>query len=108
MNELTLEQVQEKLDFNRQQIEQFFRTLNTPENILIKKDAFWGKRSVNIFIRLDEFSIEQLEKHLPELKALFNKYKQLREIEKEKSDKALIERRIQQDIMAGLSKETDF
>lgn len=102
MNNLTLEQIQEKLDFTRRKIEQFFKTLNTPENILIKKDAHWGKRSINIYIRLDEFSIDQLESHLPNLKSLFEEYKQLREIEKDKTDKALIERRVQDDVLSGL------
>ncbi len=92
---ITLGQVSEKIDFLAVKIEQFFKTMNAPDNIMIKKDAHWGRRHVNLFLRLDEFSLNRLKEHLPQLESLFAEYTALREQEKSLNDAALIERTIQ-------------
>lgn len=88
----TLEQIQEQLDFTCSQIEKYFLTINTPDNVMISKDRYWGRRNIHMHIRMDEFSLEQLKETLPKLEKLFNEYSKLRATEKEISDKLDIER----------------
>lgn len=106
MQNKTLEQVQERLEHVRARMELFFKSLNTPDNLFIKKDRFWGQRTINLYIRLDEFSIEEFEKLLPELRSMVEEFRQLRAIEKDKTDAALIERRILQDTMGDFIRPT--
>jgi predicted component of type VI protein secretion system len=89
---ITLEAVNLKLDHISQEMEKFFKTMNTPDNIVIKKDRSWGQRSINIYLRLDEFSVEKLKEYLPKLEELFALYKEYRKLEKDLNDKADIER----------------
>ena len=102
MKNLTLEQIQEKINFIRDQIELFFKTVNTPENIIIKKDRYWGQRTLNIHLRLDEFSIDTLENYIPKLKTLYAEYQQLRNLEKEISDQISIDQRIQTETLNSI------
>ncbi len=106
MDKLTLSQIQERIEFTRSKIEQFFKTMNTPDNVLISKDPAWGRRNITVFVRLDEFSLEKLEEQLPRLKSLFQEYQQLRSVEKERTEKALIERRIQQDALSDIREDS--
>jgi len=94
MDNITLPQIQERLDFIANKIEQYFNTVNTPDNIILKKDSAWGNRTINLFIRIDEFSIEKLKESIPKLQELFKKYKSLRAEESAFLDAALIERTI--------------
>lgn len=73
-----LEIIQTEITNTTQQIQTLFRSLNNPSNILLKKDRNWGKQTVQLFLRLDEISVTELEKFLPDLKRLLNKFHELR------------------------------
>lgn len=101
MNE-TLGQITEQINFIKDKIEQHFKTITSSNNLFISKDKFWGKRHINLFIRLDELSVTNLEESIPALKNLFQEYENLRKIEKELSDKATIEQQIRKDILRDI------
>jgi len=96
--QLTLAQISNKLDHFQNQIEIFFKTVNTSDAVKISRDAHFGRRSINIFIRLDEFSITKLEEMLPALKEFFEEYQQLRKLEAAELDRVAVENAIQNQI----------
>lgn len=102
MENLTLVQIQEKIEFNRNKIELLFKTLNTSENFLGHTDHMHGKRSIHFSIRLDELSLDKMEEILPSIKQAFTEYKTLRQQEKEITEQTLIERKIQQGLLNNI------
>ncbi len=97
-NQLTLAQITTKLDHFQNQIEIYFKSINTSDAVKISRDAAFGKRSLSIFIRLDEFSITKLEETLPALKKLFEEYQQLRKLEAAELNRVTIENALLQQI----------
>lgn len=95
----TLEQISEKIDLLTLEVEQYFKTLNTPSNIILAKDRKWGLRQIDLPIRLDEFTLEKFIEHVPTIQKLLDKFRILRQNERELIDKAEITKRIESDIM---------
>lgn len=81
-----LEIVQQDIIDCNNQISMLFKSLNNPSNILLKKDRNWGKQNVQLYLRLDEVSVEALEKLLPSLKALLTQFHALRRNEADITD----------------------
>lgn len=92
---MQLELIQENLERIRIDIENTFKLLNTPDNLAIKKDSFYGRRIVTVILRLDELSINKLKKFTPLLETLIEKFKTLRKSEAEISDQILIQKSIE-------------
>lgn len=99
MDNITLGQIQEQIEFNRSRIELLFKTLNTSDNFLSHTDHMHGKRNISIFIRLDELSISKLDEVLPTIKQVFAEYQALRQKEKELMESAMIEHKVQQGLL---------
>jgi hypothetical protein len=97
-DQLTLAQLSTKLDHYQNQIELFFKTVNTSDALKVSTDEYFGKRSINIFVRLDEFSITKLEEALPKLKNLFSEYLQLRKLEATELNRVAVEKAIQNQV----------
>lgn len=99
MDNVTLGQIQAQIEFTRNKLELLFQTIGTSDNFLAHTDHMHGKRNINIFIRLDELSIEKLEEALPTIKQTFAAYQDLRRQEKTLVEKSMIEQKIQRDIL---------
>lgn len=92
---MQLEEIQENLERIRIDIDNTFKLLNTPDNIIIKKDPYYGKRSVTVTLRLDELSIIKLKEFVPKLESLMEQFKNLRQNETEIVDQMLIKKSIE-------------
>jgi hypothetical protein len=96
--QLSLAQLSDYLDHLQSKMQKYFETFNSADAVSFKRDAYFGKRHINIPIRLDEFSLTKLENTLPKLKALFQEYKHYRTLEAKELDRVAIERQIRQQI----------
>lgn len=76
-----LEIVQQDIIECSDRISILFKSLNNPSNILIKKDRNWGRHTVQLYLRLDEISTEELEKFVPRLNVELTKFRDLRKRE---------------------------
>ena len=63
-------------------IDKLLQMVCAPKNTLISKDPHWGKHTVFLTIRLDEFNPHTLGDMIPELKNLLNQYLELRSQER--------------------------
>lgn len=100
-NQLTLAQISDRLNHLQEEIQKFFNTINSGDAINLRRDAYFGKRNINVFVRLDEFSLTKLKETLPKLEGLFKSYSDLRKLESEELDRVSIARQIRQDIDPG-------
>lgn len=104
----SLGQIQENIEFQRLRLETLFKTLNSADNILANRDHLWGKRTINLFLRMDEISINKIEELIPTIRQVLVEYNQLRKLENELTEAALITRRIQHDNLEGIMLKNQY
>lgn len=77
----TLEEVQREIQETSQKLHRVFRAIQTPDNVGVKRDRFYGRTTVNMLLNLDEFSINKLKEMTPQIEALMQRFRELREQE---------------------------
>lgn len=97
-----LDDIQEQLEIVRLNIEKFFKGICATSTNIVPRDKFWGKRVINLYIRLDEFSPAILEQHLDVLKKLMQQFQTLRQTEREIASEVEIANRLRRDILLGI------
>lgn len=95
MNTLHLDTIRAKMDFTAKAVENCFKRAAEPN--AMSSFQRYGDRSISLFLRLDDFSVERLESLLPEIRAHLATYRGLREDERKVLEAAEIERRIMSD-----------
>ncbi len=95
---LSLAQISDRLDHVQDQIDTHFSTVNSSDTHILVRDKFFGKRNLNIFIRLDEFSLNKLKEAIPRMEALLREYRGLRKRESAELEKVGIDQTIRSQI----------
>lgn len=95
----TLGTLSEKLQKITTEISVSFSKMQVPENVHLVRDKYWGLRSVQINLRLDEFSPDHLKTELKNIEKLFTQFKILREEERNLIEELNIQRHIEKEII---------
>ncbi len=96
--QLSLAQLSDYLNHVQSKIQEHFETFNSEDAVTFHRDAYFGKRHINVTVRLDAFSITKLKETLPKLEILLQEYNKYRKKEAEELDRVSIERTIRQQI----------
>lgn len=96
----TLESISELLGKIAEKMGRLLTTATAQKNFMKFRDSRWGKHSVNLRIRIDDFDPEVLDSALPEIKKLHSEFEHLREKER----KLLLA----QEIARAVTPDSDF
>lgn len=95
---LSLSQIKDRLDFTQESMKNYFHTANSSDAVSFGRDERWGRRTMNIMFRLDDFSIYKLKDIIPKIETLLLEYKRLRKMEATELNQVAIDKKIRQQI----------
>jgi predicted component of type VI protein secretion system len=91
---MQLDEIRSQLKHITNTMESIFSQANVQDSFSVNHDRMFGSRAFNLRIVWDDFSPTTLENKLAEIKMIFEKYKELRLLEKQIMEQLSIDRRI--------------